>query len=236
MICDFNGKENYFRTECLEKLSAEDENKNKNDDAGADEKKAAETKAEETKVEEKKDEPAKEEPKEENPPADAPAPEPAAAPAAAADAGAGAGNADDDSTTEEETPAVVPDSEKFEEGDRILITGLNSVPQFNNTKGTIVRWDEEKERYRVNTDVDGKENKLAVDKLQKVGRIGTEFRVGDKVTITGLTSFPKYNNTEAMVVRYDTEVERWICRCGIDSKDNWFEHDFLKFKPYEGGI
>ena len=62
-------------------------------------------------------------------------------------------------------PAVKGDLKR---GDRVEIFGLSSLQEYNGTFGTVKEWVEEKQRWSVTCDYDGKGNKLNSKNIKRV--------------------------------------------------------------------
>ncbi len=141
------------------------------------------------------------------------------------------------------------------------IFGLGSLPEYNDTLGTISGWDTTHERWKVKCDFDGK-TKALLEKNMEVqaadagasGDAGAGGAAADggsvtpapnqaapadaigpgvMVYLTGLNSTPELNGMTGVVTKWDDALSRWRVKMNDDGKTKALKTDNLR--PASGG-
>lgn len=190
-------------------------------------------------------------------------------PAAAAADGAAAGGdekKDDAGAAKpaDSAAAAGGDAAAFVKGDKVKVVGVTSTPELNGEEGTIVKFDDEKNRWIIKLDSTGKGKGIKTENLEKVATAGEgakivdgvstgeegsaakkkeagnqqgnpDLKPGARIKIFGIRSTPELNDQTGTIVKFDEKIDRWIVKIDSTGKGKGVKAENLEVIPAEGG-
>lgn len=143
-------------------------------------------------------------------------------------------------------------SRLFVKNDRVRLTGMRTAPNFNDTMWTVQEFDSKSGRWYVRSDLDGKLKWLKPEYLKRVephelwysnersnDRYGdtrgssNNLKEGSRIKFVGLTKLEHFNESYGTVVRFDSELNRWLCRADLDNKLKWMKADNIRIVEWQ---